>query len=758
MKNLIREVHRRSLWQVLGIYLAGSWVALQVVEQLTEAAGLPDWVRPFSLVLLILGFPIVMATAFVQEGMTGRAVEPEPQRPAEAGESRSVQHERETHHRLFTWRNAILGGVAAFVLLGILTGVYLFLRSSGIGPAGTLVAQGVLEEGAPVVIADFEGPDAELADAVSGALQIDLFQSPTIRVVPRAELAGALARMQRPEDTKITNDVAREIAVREGYGAIIEGEISSVGSGYVLSARIVGGADWAQLAAFRETARTEDDLIDAIEALSRSIRDKSGESLRTIQGGPPLDQVTTSSLEALRLYTRGELIAGDDQAAIELFERAIELDPEFAMAHRKLAVMLGNAGVRPADQVAAFERAYELRDRLPDAERYLAEADYEELVRGNRDAAIRAFESLLEIDPVNTAGLNNLGLLYWARGRLDDAEALFQRGLEAESYEVAFLNLARVRAAKGEIAGMHVALDSALAALPEASSVIEFTRVDLTLAARDYDRARELAGGFLERATSPLDRRRAAVHGFLLAAVRGRLAEAERQIEDFDLVPGGPGHPMRVARFRSSIMAARGDSAGAVRALVTAYRRNRDALLGPNLIYDDWLPVLVEIGGAREAVPIYEEWKGVIPPEQLGTGGRDGLRVVEALLAGDAGSAEESLRLWDEYARECPGWCALDASLGRARVHDARGDRAAAIREYESFLELESSFRAGRDAFALGPTLERLGELYDLEGDPASAARRYTEFVALWAEADDVLQPRVRAARARLGQLEGVSE
>ena len=63
MKNLIKEIHRRSLWQVLGIYLAGSWIALQVVEQLTEAAGLPDWVRPFSLVLLVLGFPIVMATA-----------------------------------------------------------------------------------------------------------------------------------------------------------------------------------------------------------------------------------------------------------------------------------------------------------------------------------------------------------------------------------------------------------------------------------------------------------------------------------------------------------------------------------------------------------------------------------------------------------------------------------------------------------------------------------------------------------------------
>ena len=71
MKQLIAEIHRRSLWQVLGIYLAGSWIAMQVVETLTNNAGLPDWVPPFAVVLLVIGFPVVMATAFVQEG-TGR--------------------------------------------------------------------------------------------------------------------------------------------------------------------------------------------------------------------------------------------------------------------------------------------------------------------------------------------------------------------------------------------------------------------------------------------------------------------------------------------------------------------------------------------------------------------------------------------------------------------------------------------------------------------------------------------------------------
>ncbi|MDX1579872.1 MAG: hypothetical protein R3266_15415, partial [Gemmatimonadota bacterium] len=155
MKNLIREIHRRSLWQVLGVYLAGSWVALQVVEQLAEAAALPDWVRPFSLVLLILGFPIVMATAIVQEGVGGRerresgSPADEPMDDPPAAEARptltpSAIEARPTSSSLrglLTWKNAIAGGVLAFALLGVGTLAYMAMRTLGVGPAGTLVAK-----------------------------------------------------------------------------------------------------------------------------------------------------------------------------------------------------------------------------------------------------------------------------------------------------------------------------------------------------------------------------------------------------------------------------------------------------------------------------------------------------------------------------------------------------------------------------------------------------------------------------------------
>ncbi len=114
LKQLIHEIHRRSLWQVLGIYLLGSWLVLQVVDTLAGALNLPEWAPPLALFLLIIGLPIVLATAFIQVG-TAR---PPPEQAGEREQETGAPQEG-TRHRLFTWRNALAGGVAAFALLGV---------------------------------------------------------------------------------------------------------------------------------------------------------------------------------------------------------------------------------------------------------------------------------------------------------------------------------------------------------------------------------------------------------------------------------------------------------------------------------------------------------------------------------------------------------------------------------------------------------------------------------------------------------------
>ncbi len=168
-KNLIHEIHRRSLWQVLGIYVVGSWFVLQVVDTLAGALNLPDWAPAFALFLLIVGLPIVLATAFLQEGPRGskalhaKALDAEAVGPKEPG----------AHHRLLTWRNAILGGVGATLLWGgFAAGWFLFGRSGG--------AEATLDvPGAEVWIAEF--PTAEARTAEDAAED-----RPSIAVLPLA--------------------------------------------------------------------------------------------------------------------------------------------------------------------------------------------------------------------------------------------------------------------------------------------------------------------------------------------------------------------------------------------------------------------------------------------------------------------------------------------------------------------------------------------------------------------------------------------
>ncbi len=195
----------------------------------------------------------------------------------------------------------------AFAALGVIAVIYTAMRLLGIGPVGTLVASGRLSEKDRLVVADFENrtADPNLAGSITEAFRIDLGQSPVVQIMSTAQISDALQRMQRDPNTPITSAVAREIAAREGAKAVVAGEISSVGKGYVLSARILNAGDGAELVALRETATDDAGIVAAIDRLSGHVRERIGESLKTIRTGEPLDQVTTSSLEALRLYSEG---------------------------------------------------------------------------------------------------------------------------------------------------------------------------------------------------------------------------------------------------------------------------------------------------------------------------------------------------------------------------------------------------------------------------------------------------------------------
>jgi tetratricopeptide (TPR) repeat protein len=457
IKRLVIEIHRRSLWQVMGVFLAASWGVIQVVDFLTREVGLPAWTPSMAFVFLLLGFPVVLATAIVQEGRPGRGrddgdlepvagVDPNPARDLEDASREGVVERGVPDvprasdspsssavggiHRVLTWRNAILGGVAAFALLGFSVALYFVMWSTGIGPVGNLVAQGVLDEGEFVLLADFGDPSGTgLADVVTEALRVDLQESPMISLASPAYVTAGMPRMGLPADAPFTAGVARELAVRDGLKAVIQGEVAAVGSGFLLTASVVEAQSGDVLSAFRVPVTSEHDLLRGIDRLSREIRERTGESLRSIARGAGLAQATTASLDALRVYTEAIRIwdQGRQIEAIPLLEEALAIDPEFAMAWRKLAVTLSNERLDAERMIHASQRAYELRRRLTYREAAHAEAWYVSTVQQNSEGAIEVYRRLLERHPDDGTALNNLSVRLIDLGRWEESEDFLRR-------------------------------------------------------------------------------------------------------------------------------------------------------------------------------------------------------------------------------------------------------------------------------------------------------------------------------------------
>lgn len=262
---------------VAGWFALAALGVLAAVDVAVRGLGLPDWVLTATLVLLAIGLPVMLVTGLFER-----------RRILASTERTSAPLERGVFS-WFTWRKATLGGVAAFAGLGLVTAVFMIMRLLGIGPAGTLVASGVFKERERLILADFQNRSADttLGPTLSEAFRIDLSQSPTVKLVEAQTVTDELQRMRRGSRTLLDLALVREVAVRLGIKAVLSGEIASVGRGYVLSASLVSAGDGQVLTGVRETADNDGALIHAIDQLSKKLRERIGESLRTIRTNPP---------------------------------------------------------------------------------------------------------------------------------------------------------------------------------------------------------------------------------------------------------------------------------------------------------------------------------------------------------------------------------------------------------------------------------------------------------------------------------------
>ena len=234
-------------------------------------------------------------------------------------------------------------------------------------------------------------------------------------VVQPTTVRDVLRRMQRAAKTRVDFALAREIATREGIKAVIDGSLLGVGGRYVIAMRLVSAQIGRRARDVpRDGGQPVGAAADAVDRLAKEVRAKIGESLKNVQSAPPLEQVTTSSLEALKKYVQGVKLIdvdGDFARGTALLEEAVALDTGFAMAYRKLGVEYGNRGLAEKARRLLREgvRAPGSAERRRAATSCSAATTATARIRMTRKA-LAAYEQLLEIQPNNTAGLNNLGV------------------------------------------------------------------------------------------------------------------------------------------------------------------------------------------------------------------------------------------------------------------------------------------------------------------------------------------------------------
>jgi eukaryotic-like serine/threonine-protein kinase len=292
-----------------------------------------------------------------------------------------------------------------------------------------------------IVLADFANStgDAVFDDTLKTGLNVSLRQSPFLNVLSDGEVAKTLQQMTRPADTRITPGVARELCQRAGSKAYIAGTIGSLGSEYVLGLKAVNCQSAEILAEEQVTAASKEKVLDALGQAALKLRGELGESLATVQKlDVPLAEATTTSLEALQAYSLGRK-AGNEKgpaAALLYDQRAIELDPNFAMGYNALGNDYFSLGeLERASEY--FTKAFQLRQHASEREKLGIAAEYYSTVTGELDKAAQTYQEAIASFPRATGAYNSLGLVYSEQGQYEKAAEITRQAVRLGRDEVA---------------------------------------------------------------------------------------------------------------------------------------------------------------------------------------------------------------------------------------------------------------------------------------------------------------------------------
>jgi eukaryotic-like serine/threonine-protein kinase len=311
------------------------------------------------------------------------------------------------------WKIAI---PIAALLVAIAAGAFFYTRRTQ-----------ALTEKDSILLADFVNTtgDAVFDGTLKQALAVQLEQSPYLNVLPQSRIQAALRLMGRSPDERVTSDVAREICVRDGVKAMLTGSIAPLGSHYVIDLNAINAPTGDSLARAQVEAESKEKVLKSLDQAASSLRQKLGESIGSVQKfATPLEQATTSSLEALQAFTLGQAEHSnlEDEKAVPHLKRAIELDPNFAMAYGTLGVVYGNLS-QNKPQLENLSKAFELKDRASEREKFYISAHYYSEATREIDKALAIYEQWKQTYPRDTVPWDNLALGYFSTGQQEKSLA-----------------------------------------------------------------------------------------------------------------------------------------------------------------------------------------------------------------------------------------------------------------------------------------------------------------------------------------------
>ena len=601
-----------------------------------------------------------------------------------------------------------------------------------------------------IVLADFSNAtgDSIFDGTLRQGLSVQLEQSPFLSLVTEEQIQQTLRMMGRPPEAKVTPEIAREICQRTASAAVLDGSVAQIGTQYNLILEAVNCSNGESLASAEARASDKDHVLDALGKAASEMRGKLGESLSTVRKfDTPLEQGTTPSLEALHAFTLGnEFVVrrGDSAGGIPFFQRAIQIDPNFAMAHVIMGLAYSNLGESRL-AAASVRKGYELRERASDWEKLEIEGAYYNVVTGDLDKARKSCELFAQTYPRVWAPHDLLAGIWNNLGQYDKAVAEYREALRLNPANgLDYSDLVGSYLAMNQVAEAQAAVKEASAKGLE-SALVGGTLYNLAFLQNDraeMTRQRDLVAGKpgQEDALLAMEADTEAYFGQLAKArefSRRAIDSAEQAEEKETAASYSATSGLREALFGNAVEARRHaafpkDSAGSgvqyATALAFAYSGDdrRAEVLTNDLSRDfpedtivrfNYLPTLraklaVNRGNASEAI---ESLKAAIPYEQglayLGSAFPIYVRG-EAYLAGHQGR---------------------EAAIEFQKILDHRG------------LVLNESIGA----------LARLqlGRAYAMSGDTAKARAAYQDFLTLWKDADPDI-PVLKEAKAEYGKLQ----